>query len=228
MMTGQTDCARSRCGKGQWMINFRFKSILLASVLIMTLAPAARAGDPAAGKASYVLCLVCHGTNGEGNAAMNAPALAGQEAWYLKRQLESFRNGLRGAADGDIYGMQMRPIAQIIGDPITEANLIAYILSLPPPTARPTIVGDISSGKAAYEACAACHGQNGEGDRQLLAPRLAGQYDWYLARQLANYNRGLRGYASEDAAGTQMRAMAATLQSNDAINNVVAYIATIK
>src|SRR5690606_1924467 len=168
------------------------------------------------------------GVNGEGNVAMKAPMLAGQETWYLKAQLESFRKGLRGAAAGDTYGMQMRPIAQIIGATPTEANLIAYVVSLPLQAPRSTIVGDISAGKTAYEACSLCHGRNAEGNQKLSAPRLAGQDDWYLARQLENYRSGRRGYDREDILGIQMRAMAATLTSDKAINVVVAYIATIK
>lgn len=206
----------------------KLDSLLLTGVLILTLAPAARAGDIAAGKAAYALCVVCHGANGEGNAAMKAPTLAGQEAWYLKRQLENFRSGLRGTADGDIYGMQMRPIAQIIGAATTEADLVAYIVSLPSPTAKRTVVGDIPAGKAGYEACAACHGRNAEGNQQLSAPRLAGLDDWYLARQLENYKSGRRGYDPGDVYGMQMRAMAAALTSDQAVNDVVAFITAMK
>ncbi|MGD9597012.1 MAG: cytochrome c [Steroidobacteraceae bacterium] len=204
------------------------KSRLLTGALILMLAPAAPAADIAAGKATYALCVVCHGADGEGNAAMQAPMLAGQEAWYLKRQLENFRRGLRGAADGDSYGAQMRPIAQVIDAFPTEADLIAYIVSLPSQTAKPAIVGDASAGKAVYAACATCHGRNAEGNEQLAAPRLAGRDDWYLARQLDNYRIGRRGYDREDVFGMQMRAMAATLAGDQAVNDVVAFIATLK
>ena len=61
-----------------------------------------------AGKAAYQTCSMCHGNDGEGNAALNAPALAGQEAWYLKRQLQKFKDGVRGTHPDDVYGMQMR------------------------------------------------------------------------------------------------------------------------
>ncbi|HET9025867.1 MAG TPA: c-type cytochrome, partial [Burkholderiaceae bacterium] len=39
--------------------------------------------DPAAGQALYAVCAACHGAEGEGNPAMNAPKLAGQGPWYL-------------------------------------------------------------------------------------------------------------------------------------------------
>ena len=39
--------------------------------------------------------------------------------------------------------------------------------------------GDEVAGQAAYAVCASCHGQQGEGNQQLNAPKLAGQEDWY-------------------------------------------------
>ncbi len=209
-------------------MNFRIRSILLAGILFPVIGPVADAADATAGKASYAMCAACHGQNAEGNVAMNAPMLAGQEAWYLKRQLEVFRSGQRGTAKGDIYGMQMRPMATTIADPTAEDNLIAYIASLPAQPAKPTITGDMAAGKAQYAVCAACHGQNAEGNQQVGGPRLAGQDDWYLARQIRNYNGGLRGYDPKDTFGAQMRAMAATVASDKAVNDVVAYITSLK
>src|SRR5690606_7840235 len=44
------------------------------------------AGDPQAGAATYAVCSACHGAQGEGNPQLNAPKIAGQEAWYLDRK----------------------------------------------------------------------------------------------------------------------------------------------
>ena len=41
-------------------------------------------------------CTTCHGTDGRGNEGIEAPRLAGMEDWYLRRQLENFRAGIRG------------------------------------------------------------------------------------------------------------------------------------
>ncbi len=201
--------------------------VVLAAVLLV-LPGAGRAADPAAGRAAYAVCAACHGQQGEGNVAMNAPALAGLEGWYLKRQLAAFRDGLRGTASGDTYGMQMRPMAMAVSNPEAEANLLAYIASLPVADSPATVEGDAAAGKAAYAVCAACHGPNGEGNELLGGPGLAGQSDWYLVRQINNYNKGLRGYDARDTYGTQMRPMAATLSSEQAVRDVVAYINTLK
>ncbi|HWY94198.1 MAG TPA: c-type cytochrome, partial [Steroidobacteraceae bacterium] len=57
---------------------------------------AAAAGDVAAGQASYAVCSACHGAQAEGNPQLNAPKLAGQAGWYLTRQLQDFKLGIRG------------------------------------------------------------------------------------------------------------------------------------
>lgn len=87
-----------------------------------------------------------------------------------------------------------------------------------------TPAGDIEAGKTAFAACAACHGQNAEGNLALNAPKLAGLDARYLKRQLQNYKPGIRGSDPGDVFGAQMRGMAASLVDDAAINNVVAYI----
>ena len=202
----------------------------LALVMLCSFAPVAtlQAADAAAGKAAYAVCAACHGQQGEGNQAMNAPRLAGQEGWYIKRQLEAYRSGIRGTAPGDTHGMQMRPMALSVADPTAVDNLIAFIATFPDTPNAPSVQGDAAAGKAAYAVCAACHGANGEGNEQLGGPRLTGQDDWYLVRQLQAYQKGLRGYDPKDTFGMQMKPMAATLSSEKAINDVVAYINSLR
>lgn len=48
-------------------------------------------------------------------------------------------------------------------------------------------------GKALYEQkCITCHGENAEGKKEEEAPRLAGQYDWYIISSLKNFVSGER------------------------------------
>lgn len=184
----------------------------------------AHAADAAAGKMAYAVCTACHGPNGEGNVVLNSPKIAGQEPWYLRRQLELFRSGARGTAPEDTYGMQMRPMAMSIVDDTAMENVIAYVMTLPVSPPAVTVEGDVAAGKAAYAVCAACHGANAEGLEQLGGPRLTGQNDWYLVRQINNFKQGRRGYHASDIFGAQMRPMAAILVDDQAIHNVVAYI----
>ena len=53
-------------------------------------------GDASTGKAAYGTCVACHGANGEGNQALNAPKLGGLQDWYVARQLKNFKTGVRG------------------------------------------------------------------------------------------------------------------------------------
>jgi cytochrome c oxidase subunit II len=203
----------------------------LLSVALMCAAVSMQAwaaGDAAAGKTLYAVCSACHGAQGEGNPAMNSPKIAGQEAWYLTRQLQSFKQGTRGTAAGDVYGAQMRPMAVQLKDDAAIANVVAYIGTLPSKPSPITVKGgDAAAGKTAYATCAACHGPNGEGMVQMNAPKLAGQEDWYLVRQLANFKKGVRGADPKDTFGVQMRGMAGVLSSDKAVNDVVTYIGTL-
>ena len=72
---------------------------VLSTVLALSIQAA---GDPAKGKALYATCASCHGANGEGNQALNAPAIAGQMEWYRPRQVMNWKNGVRGTQAKDI------------------------------------------------------------------------------------------------------------------------------
>jgi cytochrome c oxidase subunit II len=87
--------------------------------------------------------------------------------------------------------------------------------------------GNAAAGKPLYAVCAACHGLQAEGNPALNAPKLSGQGDWYLKRQLKYFKNGARGTHDKDVFGKMMAPMAATLTDDAAIDNVVAYIKTL-
>jgi len=88
-------------------------------------------GDPAKGRSRYTAnCSVCHGGDGRGIAAMNAPPLKGMSDWYLVTQLKNFRDGIRGSHPQDSYGAQMALLAATLADDRTIADLVAYLNSL--------------------------------------------------------------------------------------------------
>lgn len=66
---------------------------------------------------------------------------------------------------------------------------------------------------ASYQQCVSCHGEQAQGNDVLKAPVLAGQYSWYLQRQLNNFANGSRGQHSQDILGQQMSAIAKTISS---------------
>lgn len=79
-------------------------------------------------------------------------------------------------------------------------------------------------GKALYQQCVACHGQNGEGNEVLKSPALAGQFDWYLAKQITNFANGIRGSHKKDSLGKQMLPMVKDLDPQNDIPKLAAYI----
>ncbi len=186
------------------------------------------AGDAEKGKTLYAICAACHGANAEGTAALNAPANAGQDPWYMTRQLKNFRAGIRGAHPDDTFGAQMRPMAMVLADDQAIADVVAYLSSLDMPNPPQTIDGDVALGKQAYETCIPCHGEFGQGAQALDAPRLAKQHDWYIVRQLENFKKGIRGSHQNDIYGAQMRIMSQMLESDDRVRAVAAYIATLE
>lgn len=176
----------------------------------------------------FAYCLVCHGANGNGNAAINAPKISGLEPWYIARQLEAFAAGARGTIPADAPGHEMGPIGMRLkqeGRIDAAVKFVASLKSQPPST---TISGDAGKGKQLYATCASCHGAAGEGNAAMQAPALATRTDWYLVKQLNNYKQGLRGADPQDTYGAQMRAIVATLPDDKAVTDVVAFINTLK
>ncbi len=204
------------------------RSVLLLLATIAVAPVVLAAGDVVKGKALYNICSACHGANAEGTAALNAPANAGQDPWYMTRQLKNFRAGIRGAHPDDAFGAQMRPMAMVLtGDQDIE-DVVAYITSLDMPDPPQTIEGDVELGRQAYVTCIPCHGEFGQGAQALDAPRLSNQHDWYIVRQLKNFRAGIRGSHQNDIYGAQMRIMSQMLETEERVLAVAAYIATLE
>jgi cytochrome c oxidase subunit 2 len=87
--------------------------------------------------------------------------------------------------------------------------------------------GVIEKGKTLYQQCAACHGQNGEGNESLNSPALAGQFDWYLTKQINNFAKDIRGAHEKDIFGMQMLPMAKQLNQENDVPALVAYIQSL-
>lgn len=204
---------------------------LFPALLLIGLAatPVVQAADAAQGKALFAsTCAACHGADGQGNPALGAPALAGQEAGYVQRQLMNFRGGLRGTAEGDAGGAQMAPMAKSLPDDAATAAVAEYLASLPLAKPAPSAAaGDAAQGAKLYQSkCGSCHGGKAEGNPAFSAPRLAGQSDSYLQTQFNNFKQGKRGYEQADRYGRQMKLMANSINEAE-LQNVLAYLNTL-
>ena len=226
------------------------------ALLVLGAAPAAAqmyapgSGEAVPAEELYEVCAFCHGPQGQGSERLDAPALAGMEAWYVERQLHNFRDRTRGMHPEDLTGLQMSIVSGMTRNNATIRTLAEYIAGMEPgaglemlngepvTTGRPYIwhsdyadftspePGDAARGAQAYVTCGVCHGPAGEGNEALAAPKLTDIQDWYQARQLRYFKDGIRGRGAGDIYGAQMAAMSMTL-TDQTIADLIAYIDTL-
>ena len=207
------------------MLSKRMLCLGALSAGLLSAAPVSAEVVPEATDGFY--CTTCHGSEGQGNVAIDAPRIAGMEPWYLERQMDLFRDGLRGTHPEDLTGQEMQPMAAILDDEKLE-QVMAWVAEWDYVAAEPTLTdGNARNGRSLYQSCVACHGAEGEGREMMNAPALAGQNDWYLVQQLKNFKAGYRGYDRADTYGSQMRMMAQQLTDEQAMIDVVSYINTL-
>ena len=174
--------------------------------------------------AKYQSCAVCHGEGGQGNVELGAPALAGQRAQYLERQLQYFKSGVRGADPRDTQGLQMQAMVDTLADEDIPA-VAAYLSGLPPAVPAGVPKGDLKNGNNYYQSkCGACHGGQAQGNSGLNTPALSMLNGIYLKQQFQSFQQGLRGTHPEDKYGRQMKMMSSSLPTDKDLDDVIAYI----
>lgn len=172
-------------------------------------------------------CAACHGGAGEGNEARSAPRLAGLDAAYIERQLDLFASGRRGTAQGDSFGPQMYVIAQSLKPADRKAAASHYAsANAPSPPSTLASINEAQGRMKFHETCAACHGEDGMGNRDIGAPRIAGQADWYILASLQAFHSGARGYDKKDIEGQQMVMALAAIEAAD-LDAISAYAASL-
>jgi cytochrome c553 len=191
--------------------------------LLLICSGAALAAD---GDKLFAPCASCHGSKAEGSVTVNAPAIAGQDAAYLERQLRNFRSDRRGTHKSDSLGAQMRTVAAAtLADDAAVTKVATYISALTKTVPATPARGNLHNGNNLYQGkCGACHGGAAEGNAALKAPRLAGLDAAYIKRQFANFRDGVRGTDSQDIPGRQMAMMAKTLPTERDLDDVIAFI----
>lgn len=145
------------------------------------------------GKTTFGICARCHLPEAWGNADGTYPQLAGQHVNVLMKQLLDIRNGTR-------HSSLMFPFVQerTVGGYQQLSNVVAYISTLPMNPAHskgPWQAGsaEYEQGKTTYQQfCASCHGNNGQGNNELVYPKLQGQHFQYMSYQLGRIKSGQR------------------------------------
>lgn len=172
-------------------------------------------------------CGACHAADGQGNEAFSAPSIAGLPYWYVLAQLEKFRDGVRGAHPDDVDGLRMRPMARALQEGDLK-HVSAYVARMAPKQGvHADLGGDAERGEAMYTVCIACHGADGMGNETLNAPPIVRLDSWYAEAQLHKFRNDIRGANPRDITGAQMAPMAKTLTDDQAVKDVLAYIATL-
>ena len=86
---------------------------------------------------------------------------------------------------------------------------------------------DLARGEQLFELCSQCHGANGSGNSQFLAPAIAGMPAWYVDMQLKNFKSGIRGLHADDRGGLRMYPMSLWLREDTDRQAISAYIASM-
>lgn len=203
--------------KPSCLTRMRTHVLLLAAGMTLTIQPLL-AED---GARLAQLCATCHGPHGRSESPMY-PRLDGQTPEYLQAQLKAFREKGRAETDAQTH---MWGIASRLDDATIQALAAYYARQAPMPGAAgaPELM---DKGQAIFEkgipgggvpACASCHGAQAQGAGAF--PRLAGQHQAYLLRQIEVFKNRSRGNSPvmstvvHDLSYDDARAVAAYLQS---------------
>lgn len=169
------------------------RALLAAAALALAGAAWAQDGSDTTARAQKIIggsCFLCHGAEGE-SASEVFPRLAGQNAEYIAKQLENFKNGTRKST----------AMASMVAE-LSPEDMVAlgrFYASRPPHHEVASDAALAGVGKYLYQAgnkwsgvpaCASCHGPTGAGSATL--PRLAGQHAAYLENQLKQFHQRAR------------------------------------
>lgn len=172
-------------------------------------------------------CLDCHGPSGQGyHGFYPIPRLAGQQAEYIKNQLQAFVERRR-------TNNIMLNVAHVLSPAMIDALAQRFGEFNPPPLGGGSMSA-ASIGKKIYEggvpeadvaACAACHGPNAIGKDQF--PRLAGQLQDYLVNKLTNWDKERGQIATKPDPSAIMVPVAHSLNRQQ-VQALAAYLSKIR
>ena len=161
-----------------------------------------------AGKSAAAACTGCHGEAGI-TKTPGMPSLVGLDPKYFVTAINDYKTGQR-------KNELMKSMAVAISDANAKNIALYFALQKPAPAKTPA-PGDPVAGKAAADACAGCHGEQGV-SATPTTPSLAGQDAEYVTAALRGYKDGTRNNET-------MKGLATPLDDSK-IKNLAAYYAT--
>lgn len=150
----------------------------------------------AGGSAAFKInCVQCHGSGAQG--APGYPNL-NDDSWIwggdINQIYQTVAHGVRFDGDDDTHFSEMPAFGDIL-DSQQIREVSAYVVSL---TGEPSNPDLVEPGKQVYlDNCAACHGENAQGDVEQGAPNLADQIWLYagteadIAKQIGKPQHGV-------------------------------------
>lgn len=187
----KAELAAAEAAKGDYVAAIQSKDV--AAILAD---PALREFAIAAGGAAFkVNCVQCHGSGAEGSQGF--PNL-NDDDWLWGGSPEqiyaTITHGIRFDADPDTRASEMPAFADVL-EPAQIAEVSAYVAQLSGEQAD-TKLADL--GRPVFaDNCAACHGEDGKGNRELGAPDLTDAISLYgkdaasIARQVRAPHHGV-------------------------------------
>ena len=137
--------------------------------------------DAEAGAKIWKLCAACHREDGFGRQQGEFPSIAGQHQDFIVKQLLDVQSKKR-------INPTMYPFTdmQTLGGLQGIVNIAAFTAALPSNPEPVTGPGThLALGETLYASkCFICHGRDGQGNAELLYPRVTNQHYPYLVREL--------------------------------------------
>jgi cytochrome c553 len=193
------------------------RRLFVAAIVWAGLAvPAARADMvDMTGVEPWHSCGGCHGLDGAGNR-IKFPRLAGQSRAYVIKQLNDFRGEGRQNDGGQMQVMASELSETDIGrvaDWFAKQTAPWPDLTIEPPPDLARARQLATAGIDGIPACVSCHSAAAPAlaGSDVVAPRLAGQRDFYIAKQLADFRSGERDNDPKE----MMRSIAKRLNDTD-------------
>jgi cytochrome c553 len=191
-------------------------AVVAALVLVGGAAHAAEPLDER-GALKSITCAACHGQAGNSRSTA-MPIIAGQDAAYLKKQIQDYAAGRRLSAEMEPYAKQALNLG--------VDDVAAYFASRrrePTPVSSPADA--VARGQSAAAQCAICHGPQGRGDAAKLIPSLAGQAPGYLREQLLLFKQDRR--SPGDPALAALKALLKTIP-DETLGDLAAYYSSLR
>jgi cytochrome c553 len=203
---------------------YQFQSAAFAAALgLASLSSPGRADMlDTTGMEPWEACGNCHGLDGAGNR-VKFPRIAGLNPDYIVKQLRDFRAGHRKNDSGQMQKMMTELNETDI------ARIASWFAEQNPPWPAPTLEDTAESGRIrqlavtgarGFPACLSCHSAASPelADRPTIsAGRIAGQRDYYIAKQLTDFREGRRANDPQQ----MMQKIARTLSDSDILGLAV-------